>query len=219
MKILKDALENDFADLLKTIREKFGTDTDNNYLLWTDLTEQQLEALSCDYYFRSIYRRLTTFSEALYDQAPSAFLDNISEWIAYRLGDNFKRLFEAYFEGQYNPLHNYDMEEKRAPDLTTTTNGDTNSKVSTTTDRNQYGFDSTDPVPTDHDVSTTEADKTYNTTHAETTEKGSETTTRKGNIGVLSSQKLMIEELNLRQYDYWSQIYKMIDKLLVRGLF
>ena len=219
MKILKDALENDFGDLLKTIRAKYGTDSDNNYLLWTDLTENQLELLSSDYYFRSLYRRLTTFTEELFNSNPSTFLSNISEWIAYRLGTDFKRMFETYFEEGYDPLKPYTMNEKRTPNLTTTTDGDVNSKIKTTTKLNQYAFNSEQGVPTDDNESTTEGNKLDNTTHSSTTETGDDTIEKEGNTGSLSNQKLLLEELELRKYDYWSQIYKMIDKLLVRGLF
>ena len=219
MKILLDVLENSYSDLLKTIREKFGKDQSDVYFLWDDLTEQELSALSTDYYYRSLYRRTTTIVDHLYETNPSTFLANIAEHIAYRFGDNFQKLYAVYFNGDYNPLHNYDMEEIRTPELDTTIDSDAKTKITTTTELNQYGFNSTDPVPTDKNTATTEGEKNDNATHSKTEERGKDTLTRKGNIGVLSSQKLLIEELNLRKYDYWKEVFILIDKILVRGLF
>lgn len=215
---LKDALGSDFPDLLKTIRTACGTE-EGHYILWDDLTEQELALLSADYYSRSRNKRLSSLSEMTYDADPSAYLLTMGTDVALRFGDSFCKVYETYFNGQYNPLHNYDMEEKRTPDLKFATDADQDFKTTTTTEGKEYGFNSTDAVPVSEASSTSEGDKAENKTHSLTTHTGSETLTRSGNIGVMSSQDLLKQELEARKFDFWHWVFETIDLVLVRNYF
>ena len=217
---LKDALETNFADLLKTIQTDYGTDDESNPLLWSDLDETALANLSADYYFRSRHKILTTMSRMAYDpDDASRYLSAMGMEVCLRFGDQFRRVYDTYFKGTYNPLHNYDMEEKRTPDLSFETDADQDFKSTTTSKGDEYGFNSTDPVPVSESEATTEGTKDYNKNHSKTTHKGSETLTRKGNIGVMSTVDLIEQELRLRKFDYWRWVFETIDLVLVRNYF
>ena len=220
---LKDIFENvgDIMDLLKTIRTDFGLDSDNNYLLWKELTEQELESLSCDYYFRSRYKLTTAFPRAVWEDTEdsSVVLNVMAQLITTRFGSNLKSVYDVYFKELYKPLENYSMIEERTPDLTRETDSDVDTKSTTTTDNKDYGFNSSTAVPTSESVSTTEGEKAYNKAHAKTTEKGKDTLTRSGNIGVTTSQQMLQSELELRKYDYWNFVFNCIDVILVRSYF
>lgn len=216
--ILKDAIESDYQDLLKTIRTACGTE-EGQYILWNDLTEQELEILSSEYFAGSRYKRLSSMSAMAYESSPSTFLSVMSTDIALRFGDSFRRVYETYFQGEYNPLHNYDMEEKRSPDLTFETDGDQDFKTTTTSEGKEYGFNSDEGVPVSEATTTSEGDKAENKNHSKTTHKGSETLTRAGNIGVMSTQNLIDQEKALRKFDFWKWVFDTIDLVLVRNYF
>lgn len=148
--------------------------------------------------------------------------------IYQRFGVKWKKLYDALVNSQYNPLNNYDMEEKRTPNLThtetynnvtdtrtpnLTTSGNANSKTGV------YGFNGTsakdsaqnDGTSSESVTGTDTNVKTGNTTNTET---GTDTLTRKGNIGVTSSQQLIESEWELRKHDFYAMIYKDIDSIL-----
>lgn len=145
-----------------------------------------------------------------------------------RFGVKWKKIYDALVNSQYNPLNNYDMEEKRTPNLThtetynnvtdtrtpnLTTSGNANSKTGV------YGFNGTsakdsaqnDGTSSESVTGTDTNVKTGNTTNTET---GTDTLTRKGNIGVTSSQQLIESEWELRKHDFYAMIYKDIDSIL-----
>lgn len=217
---LKDALETNFAKLLKTIQTDFGTDSDSIPLLWSDLDETSLANLSADYFYRSRHKILTTMSRMAYDpDDPSRYLSTMAMEVCLRFGDQFRRLYDTYFKTDYKPLENYDMEEKRTPDLSFETDADQDFKTTTTSKGDEYGFNSTDPVPVSESEVTTEGTKNFNKNHSKTTHKGNETLTRHGNIGVTTSQQMLESELNLRKFDYWRWVFETIDLILVRNYF
>lgn len=145
-----------------------------------------------------------------------------------RFGVKWKKLYDALVNSQYNPLNNYDMEEKRTPNLThtetynnvtdtRTPNLTTSGSANATT--GVYGFNGTsakdsaqnDGTSSESVTGTDTNVKTGNTTNTET---GTDTLTRKGNIGVTSSQQLIESEWELRKHDFYAMIYKDIDSIL-----
>ena len=181
-----------------------------------------------------------TFEELVNDEIPYSDKNTIiNEWvrdsdyaIIYTIYNRFavkwKKIYDAFLNSTYNPLHNYDMEEKRTPNIThtetfnsvqdqrtpnLTTSGSANAKTGV------YGFNGTtakDSATNDgtssQSVTGTDTNvKTGNITNAET---GTDTITRKGNIGVTTSQQLIESELELRKHDFYAMIYKDIDSIL-----
>ena len=155
-------------------------------------------------------------------------IQTLTPLIYQRFGVKWKKLYDALVNSQYNPLHNYDMEEKRTPNLThtetynnvtdtrtpnLTTSGNANSKTGV------YGFNGTsakdsaqnDGTSSESVTGTDTNVKTGNTTNTET---GTDTLTRSGNIGVTSSQQLIESEWELRKHDFYAMIYKDIDSIL-----
>lgn len=163
----------------------------------------------------------------------------ITEWlsdsdyaIVYTIYNRFavkwKKIYDALVNSSYNPLHNYDMEEKRTPNLThtetfnnvqdqrtpnITTSGSANAKTGV------YGFNGTsakDSATNDgtSSESVTGTDTNVKTGNIATTETGTDTITRKGNIGVTSSQQLIESEIELRKHDFYRIIFNDIDSIL-----
>lgn len=153
---------------------------------------------------------------------------------------NWQRLW-ATMLAEYNPIHNYNMTETR--DLATTddnvrdynsTRRDTGTDTMThgrITDEldSVYGFNSGDAArPTDtyrteesgDDVQTknlTATDVDHRVDDNEGTEH--ETTTRAGNIGVTTTQKMIEEERTLWVWNYFEQVFKDIDRELTLPIY
>lgn len=155
-------------------------------------------------------------------------IGELTPLIYQRFGVKWKKIYDALVNSTYNPLQNYDMEEKRTPNIThtetynnvtdtrtpnLTTSGNANSKTGV------YGFNGTsakdsaqnDGTSSESVTGTDTNVKTGNTTNTET---GTDTLTRKGNIGVTSSQQLIESEWELRKHDFYAMIYKDIDSIL-----
>ena len=144
-----------------------------------------------------------------------------------RFAVKWKKIYDALMS-QYNPINNYDMEEKRTPNLThtetfnnvqdqrtpnLTTTGSANAKTGV------FGFNGAtakDSATNDgtSSESVTGTDTNVKTGNIATTETGTDTLTRKGNIGVTSSQQLIESEWELRKHDFYAMIYKDIDSIL-----
>lgn len=112
------------------------------------------------------------------------------------------KLYSTY-SLNYNPIENYSMEDHI----------ETNSKVETKTTDNEvqtdiYAFNSSDPIPSakskGESVVTNEGNKDNNFSDH----------TRKGNIGVTSSQQLIESEIKLWQWNFIKEVYKDLDEEL-----
>ena len=156
----------------------------------------------------------------------------LGEILYSRFGVKWKKIYDSLVASVYNPIHNYDMEEKRTPDLTrtetfndvtdertpdlsTTNNTDATSKTGV------FGFNgtsakdsATNDGTSDSTISVTGTDTNVKSGSIDTTESGTDTLTRKGNIGVTTSQQLIESELELRKHDFYRIIYNDIDSVL-----
>lgn len=152
----------------------------------------------------------------------------------------------AVLSAEYAPIENYNsietMEDditeieydhsvERTPDLTHVKSGSEVDEpdVINTTDGYVYGFNSTDPVPADQQITTPEGTLTHTFEDVTETESGTETSatsgkdththnytlTRKGNIGVTTSQQMLQSEIDLWRWNYFYDIvFPSLDKLL-----
>ena len=160
-----------------------------------------------------------------------------------RFIDNWIRRWEA-LQAEYSPLENYSMVENMNDDVTEHEKGTTMTRTlntektrtgtETTTPDTEitaegsvYGYDSSQPSPSDKAVTTTSGtnETEYDLADAETgtvtdAETGTDTDTRnyeltrKGNIGVTTSQQMLQAELEVRTYDFFKSVYEDIDKVL-----
>ena len=132
-------------------------------------------------------------------------------------GDNIAKIIAA-METNYKPLENYSMEEKTTPDLTDTNTAKSN--VRTTGSNKVYGFNSATAVPvtdTQTDTATQGADTANQSVLKRT---GTNTVTRSGNIGVTTSQQMLISELDLRESRCVEEmIYRFLDHILTCGAY
>ena len=113
----------------------------------------------------------------------------------------------------YDPISNYDMEEKTTPDLKETVQ--THSSVRTEGSNKVYGFNSSTAVPVTDTQADTNTQGAATANQQEKTNTGTNTLTRKGNIGVTTSQQMLLSELDLREnHNIYEMIYRLLDKQL-----
>ena len=200
----------------------------NNFFKYPNDYEMTLDYFgnhSADKFLSPLAEKLVAkLSENTFDR------DEFSEYIANllynRFSDKWKKIYDALMT-EYNPLENYSMEEERTPDLTTEETQTDKSKVVTdreTSATNSYkGFNASEPVlvnKTDGEENvTTSGTKLDNETTSTTTQTGSETLTRSGNIGVTTSQQMLESEFKVRQYDFYQMIYNDIDSVLCLSVY
>lgn len=116
-----------------------------------------------------------------------------------RFGIKWKKIYDSLVVSVYDPINNYDMEETRTPNLSTGVTANAESKTGV------FGFNGTsakDSATNDGNSSST------------TTLTGTDTLTRKGNIGVTTTQQMITQELELRKHDFYRMIYMDIDSIL-----
>ena len=157
------------------------------------------------------------------DDSIKAFFEHLGKVAYDRYGGNWERIYTAYFLTAYSPLENYDMTQVRTPNLTYDTDNDRKGKSTTTTGNTTkvVPFNSTTETETgavDGSV-TTEELLADNHSDQTTTETGTDTLTRHGNIGVTTSQQMLQSELDLRKLDFIKLVFEDIDKVLLRNFY
>ena len=153
----------------------------------------------------------------------SGFAKHIAKVAFARYGANWLAIWNAYFLTTYNPLENYDMEQKRSPllDTTNTQTRKQETKVETNGETSVVPFNDTEATltgSTKGDATTTE-DKTKNEIESKIEERGTDTLTRHGNIGVTTSQQMLQSELDLRKLDFLAIVFRDIDKIVLRNFY
>ena len=123
----------------------------------------------------------------------------IIEIIYERFGVKWNKIYQSLVASVYNPINNYDMEETRTPNLSTGVTASAESKTGV------FGFNGTNAKDSASN------DGSSNST---TTLTGTDTLTRKGNIGVTTTQQMITQELELRKHDFYRIIYSDIDSIL-----
>lgn len=218
MKRLNDIFPDfdSFKGLFSAIQTNFGTDDDNNPLLWPDDDSTSLEDKDFEFYSLHAKKWVTTAIEALDEAGRLARLPNV---ICAHFGSNWEKLYNAYFVDEYNPIENYSMKEVREPDLEEKIDTEANSKVESKTESGVYGFNSSEAVPATTADNTTEGLKTNNFGSSTKTNKGKETLTRAGNIGTMTSQMMLQSELDIRKFDYWKRVFDDLDKIFCLGVY
>ena len=154
------------------------------------------------------------------------FDDPITEEMFAKSYANIKHIYDAY-KATYNPLNNYDMEEDidftPAVKTTVETSIAENTNTSNSDKRNGFGITS-DPAS---EVVTSQSG---NTTRLDTANKQKTTTSfdgatdnthteRKGNIGVMTTQALIREEIDLRKMEIIEMIFGALDDVLVESVY
>lgn len=125
-----------------------------------------------------------------------------------------------YFE--YDPISNYDMEEKMTDDETVHEFGHGMSgsyTVNGTIENKKAGFNSSDYQKDTQNISQNTGSQS-NTENGTNTDTRNYTLTRKGNIGVTTSQQMIESERNLWMWNYFEEIvYPDIDRVLTINMY
>ena len=129
-------------------------------------------------------------------------LTNLVYTILDKFASKWERLLDTLYL-DYNPIHNYDMEEDEK----------VNTYLETSDDIDKYtnGFNSSTASPTDKSENTIIVDGDW--------DNNKRNLTRKGNIGVTTSQQMMESEIELRQYNFIEQMFEDIDSLLTLSVY
>lgn len=199
---MKETNQNPLTDgIFNRLFTNYGS-----YFTW--LTQTDAHTLDMTYYFNhSGDRTIAPMFEKLLDLEESgsiaSALNLIAETIKLMFGDNWNRLYKAYIQEQYKPLENYSMIESEQIGSKITTSRSVNNET--------YGFNSTDPTPTDNgsESSTSEGSKDDNQRDL----------TRSGNIGVTTSQQMLQSEIDLRKWIFYDNIMIDIDKILTLSIY
>lgn len=190
---------NDINDILVTEYGIFQAIQSQATFTW--LSNDDAKLLDVDYYINhSGNKFITPLTDSLYNKDATTYLTTLAKIILLKYGDNWNKVYQAYFNTPYNPLENYSMveNEKYNTNITNTTDGEVNT----------FGFNttSTDGVPNSKNgiTQTSTGDKKDNYRELD----------RSGNIGVTTSQQMLQSELDLRRYDFYQMIMNDIDNVM-----
>lgn len=163
-------------------------------------------------------------------------VSKVAKHIYRRYAANWARMYSAYM-AEYEPLDNYNGIEETEYDNTDTnthtpaddrkikTETSVKTDTTVTTDANTYGFNSgSSGVPTGKATTHAQGNPTDNVTKVEQQEvgqlvdemahEGKVTVKKHGNLGVTTSQQMIISELELRQGSFIEYIFRSLDELL-----
>ena len=134
-------------------------------------------------------------------------LSEMAKIIVQHFEQPWNKIRDALYT-DYEPLENYNMEQKETPDITHTKNV----KINTTTVNDIYGFNA-HGVSTPSNSSNTNGEKLDNEeTNKET---GTRDLTRHGNIGVTTSQQMLQSEIDLRSnFNFTNHLFDDVDSIL-----
>lgn len=150
-------------------------------------------------------------------------MKQLAKIILAKFDDKWNHIYEALKE-EYNPVYNYNMEETLERDLVNSSKGtstdESSSQSSSEVNEQVYGFNSTEAV--DSNKSNGVGSSSYslsNSNSKDTSYKGTEKTTRKGNIGVTTTQQMIMEEIEMRKHLFYDMIMEDIDLVMTLQIY
>lgn len=199
----------------------------NPYLAGLFDTVYHLEPLSHEY----MMNRLDKLLSPLYDRLITYWVEGeesggsldysvrranieISRLILNKFLEKWNRLANAML-AEYNPISNYDMEEHKEEDNDRKVNTDMTSETENgeTTKYAGYNSGATLPVAGETEGSS-ETTTTGLAAKNESIDDNEYTLTRKGNIGVTTSQQMIESEIKLREKNLLDIIFADLDSIL-----
>lgn len=207
------------ADMVE-FRSEFGG------MAYIPTSKTKIKRLDSIYRGRSGYKLLTkTFT--MFEETATSFGTRRTEFVAgiiEKYNDKWNRLYDSLVTQTYNPIHNYDMTDTHSRELTTTENNTdtytandtTEVEAGTETQNNIYGFNSQQANPSEKGTDSTNTNTVYvgddkNVRVGNGTESETETTNRKGNIGVTTTQQMLTQEIELRKQTFYDIMFADID--------
>lgn len=148
------------------------------------------------------------FDEQTHEDNP---VDFFADLLHKKFGSSWKHLYQITL-AEYDPIENYSMTETETPNITRTTDMETNADGESTA--SGYGFNSVTAVPN----AESGANSNQKVTGTET-ETGNRQLTRSGNIGVTTSQQMIESEIELWKWAYLDTIFTQTDALITCPLY
>ena len=206
-----------FKDVEESKRRIFFNIYQANVFTWLDEEKADIYDFL---YFHNSYSKIISF---LYEEVVNnaSLMNILTSSIIERYKDKWNRLYDSLITQQYNPLENYSMEESEKLKLANVDSVKTNSSDSGTANstNDNYGFNSITAQPATKSTTTTSATSTNNVDGTKTTDSD-KTLTRKGNIGVTTSQQMLESEVILRnKYLFQDIIFKDLDDILMLDIY
>lgn len=165
-------------------------------------------SLVLDYLLNRYDRNMSPLFMRLYNKYEEDLEDTcqaVASIIKMKYLFNWNKLAEAVFS-DYNPIDNYNMVENKKTDYEEHTVTDSNE----TTTNKYKGFNSTEM----HDVSQSESEGDIDTTKTDTGTSANNELTRRGNIGVTTTQQMIQSSYELAKKNVLDIIYSNIDNVL-----
>ena len=206
-----------FKDVEESKRRIFYNIYQANVFVWLDEEKADIYDFL---YFHNSYSKIISF---LYEEVVenASLMSVLISSIIERYKDKWNRLYEVLITKHYEPLENYSMEESEKLKLANVDSVKSNSSDSGTanTTNDNYGFNSITAQPATKSTATTSATSTNNVDGTKTTDSD-KTLTRKGNIGVTTSQQMLESEVILRnKYLFQDIIFKDLDDILMLDIY
>lgn len=202
MKRVNDTYKSEAVGIFKLLQTQ-----DFNFLPSED-DDLPIKLDTLYYYQHSGSKLLAPFYYKLYDKYYDAtkteaeinalVMTAMANSIAIMYGDKWQKLYTSLVASSYDALSNYDITEVETPDLTTTN----------TTEDNTYGFDTTaeDGEPKDKRVYVSE-------------ETGMNTKERTGRDGKVTAQKMLEQELAVRENLFYEILFSDVDSMLALKIY
>lgn len=201
---------------------------DNDCPAWLTAGKDELDQAYV--YHHATAKEISRYAEILLEGDPShpTGRDDVYNWTDDSLqalmkifwthyGDNIERI-RTVLTAQYAPLDNYNMTETRTPNLTETTQ--TKSNVQTKGSNKVYGFNSSTAVPATESQADTVTQGADSANQSTRTNTGTEKLERSGNIGVTTSQQMLLSELDLRaQHEFEEYLFTFLDQIMTCGAY
>ena len=206
-----------FKDVEESKRRIFYNIYEANVFTWLDEEKADIYDFL---YFHNSYSKIISF---LYEEVinNASLMSVLISSIIERYRDKWNRLYDSLITQQYNPLENYSMEESEKSKVANVDSVKSNSSDSGTANstNDNYGFNSISAQPATKSTTTTSATSTNNVDGTKTTDSD-KTLTRKGNIGVTTSQQMLESEVILRnKYLFQDIIFKDLDNILMLDIY
>ena len=190
---------NDLVNVLDGDKGIFNALFNLNKFTW--LTSDLSDWLDLDYYIsHSGNKYPSILTMALYNDNDVTYLSRLANILYNKFGANWNKIYDTYFNADYEPIENYNMIEDE--------NQNTDVETTLKNKNNVYGFNTSSDtgISNNYQDNTTNVKGKFDDNHRQLT--------RHGNIGVTTSQQMLQSELDLRQFDFYQMMMNDIDTLL-----
>lgn len=204
-----------FEDSEKTIMHSIARYIDQEQLdinvALSDILIENVDSIEYDYLLNRQDRILSPLFERFLENNPTEedhlikVTLKLAKIIITKNLKNWNKLAEAVFS-DYNPIDNYNMVENKKTDYKEHTVTDSSEK----TTQRYKGFNSNDM----QDVSESESEGDIDTTKTDTGTSANNELTRRGNIGVTTTQQMIQSSYELAKKNVLDIIYSNIDNVL-----